>query len=462
MSRTSQRRDGAGVALACTTQFVDVVGVTVLIVGLPAIQRDLRLSAESLSWVAAVYALIFGGFLVLGGRAVDLLGQRSMFVLGSALVAVGSLLGAIAGTAAGLIAGRALQGLGAAVSVPAALAVVLSTSTGHERSRALGLWTMAGAVGGASGFVIGGLVTQFAGWRWLFVAIGPLALAAAVLAPALLEPSAPSDRSGMARGRPDLPGGLLSTVAIALVILGFNRAQTRGFADPSAWLPLVLAPLAVLAFRVVERRARAPLIPPALWSISSFRVGAGVAVVLTATTSGASVIGSLFLQHVLGVSAGASGASFLLFSLSVVVGSAAAPAVLQRVGPLRAMAAGLAVIAVSMGIEAYGVFQRALPLFLAGLSLSGLGLGVASVASTAHGTADATDVTAGVIGGLLNAAAQIGTAIGIAVLLATATHRYSGAGATNARAGQVAAYLLAAGVALAAMLMTTRRRPASG
>jgi MFS family permease len=262
---TTTGRDTAVVALACTAQFVDVVGVTLLIVALPAIQHDLRLSEAMLSWVATSYALVFGGVLVPGGWAADLLGRRTTFVAGSALVAAGSLVCAVAGNGAVLVTGRALQGLGAAVAVPAALALLLATlPPGPRRSRALGLWTMAGAAGGAFGFVLGGVVTQLVGWRWLFVAIGPIELLAAVLAPFLLEPVA---RRVV---HLDLPGAVLVTAAPVLLILGL----TPGLGALSV-VVLVLAVLAAIAFVIVERRARAPLVPPSIWARPSFRLGDG-------------------------------------------------------------------------------------------------------------------------------------------------------------------------------------------
>ncbi|WP_327000848.1 MFS transporter [Dactylosporangium sp. NBC_01737] len=439
------RRATAVVALACTAQFVDVVGVTVLIVALPMIQHDLGLGDATLSWVAGIYALAFGGFLVPGGRAADLAGRRTTFMLGSALVAGGSLLCALAGSGAVLLAGRAAQGLGAAVAVPAALAILLdAVPPGPRRNRALGLWTMAGAAGGASGFVIGGLITQAAGWRWLFAAIGPVALLAAVVTPLVVRSGPPRTRP--AGNRLDLPGIVLSTTAVVLVILGFTRAQDHGFLDPFALVPLALAPLAGSAFVVVQRRSPAPLVPAAVWSARPFRLGTMVAVVLTATTSGAGVLGSLFLQHGLGLSAAASGTGFLLFSAGVVVSSTTAAAAIRRVGLPGAMATGLAVIAAAMTVEAAGVWHRSLPLFLAGLTVSGLGLGLASVASTTCATADTAGTTAGLVGGLLNAAAQIGTAVGIAVLLAIAPPTHA------------TAYLAAAGAALAAGLLVRLTR----
>jgi MFS family permease len=437
-SGRTTRRDGLVVTLACTAQFIDVIGVTLLIVALPAIQHDLLLTGATLSWVAGSYALVFGGFLVPGGWVADLLGRRATFIGGSMLVAFGSGVSALAGSGGVLLAGRGLQGLGAAVAVPAALAMVLAAlPPGPRRSRALGLWTMAGAAGGAFGFVLGGVVTQLVGWRWLFAAIGVVELLAALVTPLIVGPVA------RRVARLDVPGAVLAIIAVVALVWALNE----GLGRPVAWLGLVVAVVAGVAFAVFEQRTAAPMVPPAVWRLPSFRLGAGVAAVLTATTSGANVIGTLFAQDVLGLSGAVTGACFLLFSAAVVVSSTLAPAALQRISARRAMTLGLAVIAGSMAVQALAVSRTSLVVFLVGLTLSGLGLGLASVGSTAQGTAEATEDTGGLIGGLLNAAAQIGTAIGIAALLA-------------APGGRAAAYLVAAGLAaIATAACALPRRP---
>ena len=423
------------VAVACVVQFIDVVGVTLLIVALPAIQRDLALGAPALSWAAAVYPLAFGSLLVLGGRAADLAGRRVMFVAGNLAVVAGSVLCAVAGGAGALVAGRALQGAGAAAAVPAALSAVLAAlPPGPARARALAWWTLAGAVGGASGFVLGGIVTQLLGWRWLFAGVAVVALAGALAGPVFGR----GDRRG---GRLDITGALLLTLTVVALLLGLQQGPR---------LLLLLVPIGVCGFVITERRVAEPLVPPDLWFVRSFRTGALVAVVLTATTGGAAVVGTLFLQDDLGVSAGGSGAAFLVFSVAVAAVSVVAPAVLRRRSPAGAMAIGLAGVAAALALEALAVAVGALALFVAGLGLSGLGLGVASVASTTYGTADAGEERAGLVGGVLNAGAQTGTAVGTAVLLLVAEH------------GRALALGFAAVVAVVAgALVAVSRRPAA-
>jgi len=452
-------RAGLVLALVCSVQFVDVLGVTVLVVALPAVQRDLVLDPATLSWVAAAYPLFFGGLLIVGGRVVDTYGRRAVFLGGTLVVTAASAVCALAPHGAVLLAGRALQGIGAAVAVPAALAVLLAVfPPGPRRDRALGAWTLSGALGGAAGFVLGGLVTEAVGWRWLFAALVPLGVAVVLFARRAIEATKGTGT------RPDVVGALLATATVILLILGFTRLGEHGLADWTVWLPLMSSASLGVAFLAVERTVRDPLVPPWVWSVGSLTLGGVVALVLTFVTSGANVVGTLFLQQVLGRSAGMSGAVFLAFSVAVALGSAVAATAVGRLGREWAMAAGLIVVAAAMTVGAAAVDRRALVLFLVSLVLSGMGLGVASVASTAHGTSTATDGNSGLYSGVLNAAAQIGTAVGIAVLLAGVA---IGAGppprSLDATAhGQAVAYLLAGAVALftavTVALSTGRRR----
>lgn len=440
-------------ALVCAIQFIDTLGVTVVVVALPEMDRDLALGA-ALSWVGSVYAVTFGGFLVLGGRATDLYGTRRLFLVGTALLTVGSLVCGLAPAGAALVLGRALQGLGAAAAVPAALAALLRAfPSGRDRARALSVWTAAGAGGGAAGFVVGGLVTEAAGWRWIFLGLAPLGLVAMLLATQLMNSDAPTRR-----GRLDVVGATLATSAVVLTVLGFSRAEAESFASPLASVPLLLAPVVVVAFVTFERRVQDPVVAPSIWSVRPLVVASLVATVLTAVTSGAAVISTVMLQRVLNLSAGSTGVVFLAFSASVIAGSAAAVRVAaDPVGRMAAMVSGLTGIGVSMLLATVSVAQRSVWPLVASLALSGLALGVASVASTAHGTSSVDDEDSGTASGLLNTAAQIGTAIGIAVLLAAAGHADS-AQAEQADAGLIRAYSVAAALAFSTALWTATTR----
>ncbi|MBL6276708.1 MFS transporter [Micromonospora fiedleri] len=448
-------------ALVCSVQFVDVLGVTVLVVALPTVRRDLGVDPATLSWIAGAYPLFFGGLLIVGGRVVDTFGRRRVFLAGTLVVTAASVVCALAQHGVTLLVGRAVQGIGAAVAVPAALAVLLAAfPAGPRRTRALGVWTLCGALGGAGGFVLSGLVTQAVGWRWLFVALVPVGVAVVILARRVIE----AGRGTTAR--PDVLGAILVTGAAVMLILGFTRAGEYGFGNWSAWLPLLLSAVCTAAFLAVQRSVADPLVPPWVWTVPSLVLGALVALVLTFTTSGASVVGTLFLQQVLDLSAAVSGAVFLVFSAAVAAGSAGASGVVRRMRRVPAMVAGLVVVAGAMSVSAIAVDRRSLVLFVVSLFVSGAGLGVASVASTAHGTSTTADDNAGLFGGILNAAAQIGTAVGIAVLLAGVSIGAGPAPGTpdaNAR-GHLVAYLAAGLFALltAALVALLARRWSDG
>ncbi|MDG4795676.1 MFS transporter [Micromonospora sp. WMMD1082] len=461
MNIAGGNRAGLVLALVCSVQFVDVLGVTVLVVALPTVQRDLGVDPATLSWIAGAYPLFFGGLLVAGGRVVDTFGRRRVFLAGTLVVTAASVVCALAQHGVTLLVGRAVQGIGAAVAVPAALAVLLAAfPSGPRRTRALGVWTLCGALGGAGGFVLGGLVTQVVGWRWLFAALVPVGVAVVILARRAI------DAGKGTPARPDVLGAILVTGAALLLILGFTRAGEYGFGDWTAWLPSLLSAACATVFLAVQRSVADPLVPPWVWTVPSLALGALVALVLTFTTSGANVVGTLFLQQVLGLSAGVSGAVFLLFSAAVAAGSTVASRVVRRVGRVSAMVGGLVVVASAMPVSAIAVDRRALALFMVGLVGSGLGLGVASVASTAHGTSTTVAENAGLFGGILNAAAQIGTAVGIAVLLAGVSIGAGlAAGSPDANAwGQVVAYLIAGTLALltAALVVLLARRSSDG
>src|SRR6266540_3988999 len=388
-------RRWAALALLCVAQFVDVLGVTIVIVALPAIGRDLGLAEQDLHWVASIYALCFGGFLLLAGRAADLYGRRRLFAGGLAVFTVASLACGLAGSPAVLVGARALQGLGAAVAVPAALSLLTTTfPDGPERTRALGVWTAAAAGGGVTGFFLGGVLT------------GTLALAAALLA---------------------------------------------GF-----WL--------------VEGRMADPIVPHGVLR-SRELVGANLAAfTLTAVTSPAGVLGTLYLQEALGYPPTATGLALLPFSLAAVAGSFIGAWLTAKLRARATMAWGMVTVITAMlvlsRIPTRG--QGGLPWLMTGVVLAGLGLTCASVAATATatGTAAAAGDAQGLASGLLNTAAQIGTALGIAALVTVAARTSALTGASDPTPAQLVngfrlAFLVAALVAflgaLATLLLVRRR-----
>jgi EmrB/QacA subfamily drug resistance transporter len=448
MAPTSADRPRASiVALLCTAQFVIVLDVTIVAVALPAIRDGLGFGLADLQWVITAYTLVFAGFLVLAGRLADLHGRRRVFLAGLALFSVASLACGLSGSPAALIAARAVQGLGAAAVAPAALATLTATiPDGPARRRALGWWTAAAAGGGAAGWVLGGVLTEQFGWEWVFLVNVPVGAVALALAPAVV----PETRAEGASRRLDLRGALAITAALALLVLGLTRAETAGAGSPLV-LGAVAGGLALAALFVrIEARAPDPLLPAALLRAEGLAGANLVAATLAATTSGALLLVMLGLQGPGGRSPAETGALFAPFNVAVIGGSLLGGRMAHTLGARRAMAAGLGAVgagaawlAVVAGGDAPAL--AVLPAFAA----MGAGLGVASVASTAAGTAAAGRAREGVASGLLNTAAQVGTALGVAAVLGLA-----------AAAGEPAALGATAGLALAAAALAVPRSPA--
>ncbi len=397
--------------LLCVAQFVVVLDVTIVAVALPAIDDDLGFGWAGLQWVVTAYALAFGGLLVSAGRAADLFGRRRLFVAGLALFAAASAGCGLARAPETLVAMRALQGAGAALLAPAALALVTDAyPDGPRRRRALGVWTAAAAGGGAAGWVLGGVLTETLGWPAIFLLNVPVGIAGVALAPRVLPAGEPA-RTGGALARLDVPGAVLITAALVALVLGLSQAR---LAVPA----LAVAALLFVAFRAVERRVAVPLVPPGTFGDRDFARAVLVALALTAATTSAMLLSVLRQQEDLGRSATETGLACLPFNAAVIAGSLLAGRL--RTPPRATMAAGLVTVAAG-----------ALALFMAtvaGYVLMGAGLGAASVASTAAGTA-ALGERAGLASGLLNAAAQIGPPLGLALLLGLGTTGFAGAAA---------------------------------
>jgi EmrB/QacA subfamily drug resistance transporter len=411
----------AALALVCVAQFVVVLDVTIVAIALPSIQRDLGFSAAGLQWVVTAYVLVFGGFLMLAGRAADLWGRRRWFMAGLSLFATASLACGLARSPLALVAARSVQGLGAAAVAPAALAILTATFLGgRERERAVGVWTAAAAGGGATGWLLGGVLSQGLGWPWVFLVNVPVGALGLALAPVLLSES--RERSGSSRL--DGSGALTGTAGLALLLYGLTRAGDAGWAAPVTVGAIALALALLAAFLLLEARARDPLLPLGLLRCRDLAGASLVAAALTAATTPPVFLATLYVQQVQGRSPAEAGMEFPPLNLAVVAGSLLGPRVAAAVGARAAMVAGL--VAVAAGAAAMTGIPAAgggyLGALLPGFILMGGGLGCASVASTAAGTT-ATAERRGLGAGLLNAAAQVGTAIGLAVLVTVATAR---------------------------------------
>jgi len=420
----------APVTVLCAVQFVDVLGVTSATTAIPAVLEGLGLDAHAAGPLATTYAMFFGGLLVVGARLGDRYGHRRVLAAGLVGFAAVSLVGGLAGSLAQVLAARALQGAAAAMSVPSALRLLLhATPEADARRTALAAWSAAGAAAGAAGFVVGGALVEALDWRavfWVNAPVGALLLVGVLLVvPAL----APDDRTtGL-----DLVGGALLVASVMCVVAGAAAVEQGAGAGRSGLL-LLAGTVAAVGFVARMRRATDPLVPPAAWRSVPLRDGTVLSFVNTATTSSAAVLATLHLQDRLGLSALATGLTLLGLSALVVVGAAAAKPLLDRRAPRTVAGLGLAVVAGGdVVLVAGGATWAAVG---AGAAVLGLGLGVASVAATALGT-DVPEHLAGSASGILNTGAQLGTALGTAVLVMVA-------GVTSVTWGWAAAALGAA------------------
>lgn len=438
-------------ALLCVAQVVIVLDVTVVAVALPSIHSDLGLSSTALGWVLTAYPVAFGGFLLAGGRLADLVGRRRVFGLGLGGFGLASLACGLAPGGALLVAARGLQGLGAALATPAALALLTgATAAGRARDRALAWWTAAAAGGGAAGWALGGVISEVAGWRWVFLINVPVCAVVVGLARHRLSADRPARRRGV-----DLAGAVLGTSGLAGLVLGVSLVEPRGPADPLVGAALLGSVVLLGGFVLVERRAPDPLLHGAVLRRPGIIRANAVAALLTATSTPPMLLCVLHAQQVLGLSPILAGLLFPPFNVAVIIGSFLGPRVLGRLGGPGTMSAGLLTLAAgAVALLAIGPVTPALPSLLGGMSLIGIGLGVASVASTAAGTAEVDDQQQGVASGLVNTSAQVGTALGLAVVVPLAAGRTAALG--GGPAAQVAGYewgfvLVAAAAAVSAL-----------
>nr|WP_281262785.1 MFS transporter [Streptomyces cahuitamycinicus] len=441
--------------LACAAQFMVVLDVSVVNVALPSVQSALGFTAAGLQWVVGGYALVFAGFLLLGGRLADLYGRRRVFVWGVVLFAASSLVGGLATSPAVLIAMRAVQGLGAAVLAPATLTILTTTFTeGPGRIRALAIWTAVSSVGGAAGNLIGGVLTDALSWRWILLINVPIGAAALLAAVRLL----PDDRPGTMPARLDVLGATLATLGVTALVYGVNQTGVHGWSRPAALVGLAVGALALTAFAVVEARwAAAPLLPPRL--VRMRPVWAGNAVMLLA---GACFIPmwyflSLYMQDVLGYGALACGVGFLPHTLAGITAARLAPMVMRRTGA-RALIVGSALLSAAgfvwqsrIGADS-GYLDGLLGPALA--MSAGMGLLITPITTTVTSGVSSTD--AGAASGLMNAARQIGGAIGLAVLVTLAAATTDSA--MSYRTVFLAIAAMCGGVAALAVALPTPRR----
>jgi len=412
-----------------------VVDLTIVNVALPTIGRKLHFPPSDLQWVVTAYALTFGGFLLLGGRAADLLGRRRLFMTGLAVFTAASLACALATTDTFLIVMRGIQGLGAAVVVPAALSIVMNMfSEGAERNKALAAWGAIGATGATIGLLAGGVLTRYAGWQYIFYLNVPIGAAVLVLARRVV----PESRLYGARRRYDPLGAVTVTGALVVLVYAISQAPTVGWASART-LALLAASAALLAsFVVVETRAEAPLLPLRLFRLKTLAGSNAVAFLWGASFFAFFFTGTLYMQQVLGYSALKTGVAWLATSVTALALAGPVQILVTRSSAKLVMAAGMILLGAgtlwATQVPAHGHFWANLagPLFLAG------GAVFAFIPVSIGALAGVAGRDGGIASGLLNTSQQIGGAIGVAVASTVA--------ATHARA------LLGQGHAAAAAL----------
>jgi EmrB/QacA subfamily drug resistance transporter len=407
-------------ALLCAAQFMVVLDFSIVNVALPSIQREFGLSQERLQWLVSAYALTFGGFLLLGGRAADLFGRRRMFIVGLVLFACASLLGGIAPNAVLLIAARALQGVAAAVLSPAALSLVTSIfSHGRERHRALGTFSALGAGGFAMGVFLGGLLTDGPGWRWVFFVNVPVGITVALLSPRVF----PDFRPSAAQRHLDLPGAVTATLGLGTLVFGLTQAPNWGWTSGWRWACITLAFICLAVFAAIERRTPAPLLRLGLLRKRSVAVTNTVILLTTASVAPQVFVLSLYLQTVEGFSAIQTGLLFLVQGATAVFGAVLGSRVVSAFGVRPLLIGGR--LAAALALLLLTPLQGSLGVLLPALALLGLGNVCTFIASSVGATSEVEPGELGLASGVLYAAQQVGAALGISILIALAATRTS-------------------------------------
>jgi EmrB/QacA subfamily drug resistance transporter len=415
MTQESSRAKNLALALLAMTQFVIVIDASIVNVALPSIGHALHFSQANLSWVVNAYTLTFGGFLLLGGRLADLFGRRRMFMTGLVLFSFASLAGGLAQSETWLIAARALQGLGAAIVSPAALSIITTTfAEGSERNRALGVWGAVAGAGGAAGVLLGGVLTSELSWRWVLFVNVPIGVVCALLAPRLLEESRAEDETRSF----DLPGAITVTAGLALLVYAVVDAVNVGWGSTATLSKLAASALLLIAFLVIERRQRAPLMPFSIFRLRTLRGADAVALLVGMSLFSMFFFISLYMQQVLHFSALKTGLCYLPLSIGIILSAGAASAAVTRFGFKPVLITGM--LCIFGGLLWFSRVHATGGSFLGDVLgpslLAAVGLGLSFVPVTIAAMTGTRPHEAGLASGLVNTAQQIGGALGLAIL----------------------------------------------
>jgi EmrB/QacA subfamily drug resistance transporter len=393
--------------------FMTILDVAIVNVALPSIQRDLDIAESTVQWVITAYAITFGGFLLLGGRMADLLGRRRIFVVGLTIFTLASLACGLANSAGLLIGARAVQGLGAAIISPAALSIVTTTfEEGADRNKALGVWGALGGSGAAVGVLLGGILTKYLGWEWIFFVNVPVG----VIVFLLTRPVVPESRADLGHRRFDAAGAVTVTGGLALFVYAISKAPDVGWATGRT-IGLLIASVAILAvFVAIELRSRAPLVPFGIFRIRTLTGANIVGFLMGAALYANFFVLTLYVQQILGWSALKTGLTFLATAATTVIWAGVAQSLVTRVGPRLVMTTGLAVLALCMlGYTRLPVNGHYWPDLLPIYLVVAFAIAFAFVPVTIAGFIGVPANQAGLASGLLNTTQQIGGAIGVAL-----------------------------------------------
>ncbi len=429
----SSQKKWLALALLSAVQFMVVLDIAIVNVALPSIQVDLSFSQENLQWVISAYALVFGGFLLLGGRMADLLGRRRIFLLGIVVFTLGSLVSGLAWSEASLIGARALQGLGAAIISPAALSILGVTFTeGKERNIALGVWGAVGGFGAAAGVLLGGVLTDALGWEWIFYVNIPVGLTALGLAPVLLGESRDTRTRSF-----DVVGAVLVTSGLVGLVFGITQANEYGWASAETWGIFALAAALLGGFVGWERRHPEPLMRFGILRIRTV-LGANITGFILVTALFAMFLMlTLYAQQVLGYSAMKTGVAYLATAGTAILWSGVAANLVNRIGVKPVLVTGMAFVSAGLlwftQVSVGGSYVADL---LPGFLMIGLGLGFSFVPISIAALAGVRPEEQGLASGLINTSQQIGGALGIAALAAIANRTTTDALASGEAAPQ--------------------------
>jgi EmrB/QacA subfamily drug resistance transporter len=411
---TGHRNPWLVLVLVCMAQFMVILDATIVNVALPSIQTDLDMSDADLQWVVNAYTLVFGGFLLLGGRAGDLIGRKRVFLVGVVIFTVASLLNGLAPSSEALILFRGLQGLGAALIAPAALSIITTTfEEGAERTKAMGVWAAIAVGGGAVGLVLGGVLTTTLSWPWIFFVNVPVGIGVFVASLKYV----PESKDEHAHKSFDLAGAVTVTAGLLVLVYGIVKAQENGWTSLRTGGLFALAFVLLAAFVAIERRSVEPLVRLSIFRVRTVRAANVVMFLVAAGLFAMFYFNTLYLQRVLGYTALEAGLAFLPFTAGIIIGAGLSQSLVPKLGarevPLIGMPMAILGLLLFLRLQPDGSYLTDL---LPGIMLASIGMGLTFVPITLIATSGIPGDDAGLASGLYNTSQQIGGALGLAVL----------------------------------------------